>query len=256
MANTPGTPASTGTTGSLSSTGNSSSSGLGTSGSVSGGGLGSSRTGGSVSDSAEGGEMGLAAGATLGSETITPLDTAGPATSGYSSGSTGGNDAAGAANRRAEARSRFNAALEEARAGLEALRADAAERGASYRAMATGSTSDWVGEVKSMSSEARKRAEGVANQGKTRASDGLSSLGKVLSETAGVIDERLGAKYGDYARSAARTMQESAARLEAKELGEISNDVRAFVKQSPGTAVGIAAVAGFFLARLFGSSKD
>lgn len=180
----------------------------------------------------------------------TPLDTAGPDVSSTAS------DAA--TDHRNEARSRFNAALEEAKAGIEALRADAAQRGASYKAKATDNTTEWVDEAKALSSQARKRAEDVALSGKSRASDGLSQLGKVLSETASVVDERLGAKYGDYTRSAARSMQETAARLEAKDLGEIGDDVRQFVRTSPGTALGVAAVAGYFIARLLGvgSSKD
>jgi ElaB/YqjD/DUF883 family membrane-anchored ribosome-binding protein len=167
-----------------------------------------------------------------------------------------GTTAAESSNRRAEARSRFNSALEEARAGIDALRADAKERGANYRAMATGTTSDWVDDIKSMSGDARKRAEEAANKGKSKASDGLSALGRVVSDTASVIDERLGAKYGDYARSAARSMQETAARIEAKEIGELGDDVRAFVRKSPGTALGIAAVTGFFLARLVGAGSS
>jgi ElaB/YqjD/DUF883 family membrane-anchored ribosome-binding protein len=194
-------------------------------------------------------DMGLQAGAALATGTATPL---------MSESTQGGAGSEAASNRRAEARSRFSAALEEARAGLDALRADAAERGANYRAMATGSTSEWMDDVRAVGGSARKKAEDLAGQGKTRASDGLSALGKIFSETATVIDERLGAKYGDYARGAARSMQETAARLEAKEVAEISDDVRTFVRSSPGTALGIAAVTGFFLARLFGagSSKD
>jgi ElaB/YqjD/DUF883 family membrane-anchored ribosome-binding protein len=210
-------------------------------GGTAGAGLGSSGTSGSS--------------ASLGSGSTTPLDTAGPAVNGAGAA---GTSTESAQNRRAEARSRFNSALEEARAGLEALRADAAERGASYRSKATSNTADWVEEMKSLGEGARKRAGDAAVQGKTRASDGLQALGRAVSDTATVIDERLGAKYGDYARSAARTMQETAARLEAKEIGEIGDDVRTFVRSSPGTAIGIAAVAGFFIARLFGagSSKE
>ena len=173
-----------------------------------------------------------------------------------SGSSIGSSESAGALNRRAEARTRFNSALEEARAGLDALRADAKERGANYRAMASGTTSDWVDDVKAMSGEARKRAEDAAKVGKSKASDGLSTLGRVVSDTASVIDERLGAKYGDYARSAARSMQETAARLEAKEFDELGDDVREFVRKSPGTALGIAAVSGFFLARLLGAGRS
>ena len=258
MAKTPGTPASDATpNASLGDNGAGAGGGSGLGGASLGqtdGGIGAATGTGETYD---GGDMGLEAGAALASGTTTPLDTAGPVTSGSAAGGSSGAGAGeAAANRRAEARSRFNAALEEARAGLEALRADAAERGASYRAKAAGSTTDWVHELKTMSGEARKRAEGAASQSKTRASDGLSSLGKALSETASVIDERLGAKYGDYARSAARSIQESAARLDSKEVAEIGDDVRDFVRKSPGTAIGIAAVTGFFIARLLGVGSD
>lgn len=202
-------------------------------------------------------DMGLQAGATLATGTATPLMSE-TASSGASSDQGNAGGSGGSNSRRAEARSRFSAALEEARAGLEALRADAAERSANYRAMATGNTSEWMDDVKAMSGSARKKAGDLAGQGKTKASDGLSALGKIFTDTAAVIDDRLGPKYGDYARGAARSVQETAARLESKEVAEIGDDVRDFVRKSPGTAIGIAAVAGFFVARMFGagSSKD
>lgn len=158
---------------------------------------------------------------------------------------------------RTEARSRFNAAIEEARAGVSALKSEALAKGSEYRKTATAGTADWVDEAKAVGEQARQRAAQLALDGKTRASDGLSQLGKTVSGTADTIDDKLGKQYGDYARTAARTMQEAAAKLDAKDLGELGDDARRFVKDSPGTAIGIAAIVGFFLARLFrGSSKD
>lgn len=159
---------------------------------------------------------------------------------------------------RAEARTRFNAAIEEARAGVAALKSEARAKGSEYRKTASSSTADWVDEAKAMGEQARKRAAELAKDGKARASDGLASLGKTVSGTAATIDEKLGKQYGDYARSAARTIQEASAKLDAKDLGELGEDARKFIKESPGAAIGIAAVAGFFLARMFrgGSSDD
>ena len=158
---------------------------------------------------------------------------------------------------RAEARSRFNAAIEEARAGVSALRSEARARGSEYRKTATASTADWVDDAKAMGEQAKERAAQLAKDGKSRASDGLASLGKTVSGTARTIDDKLGKQYGDYARSAARTMQEASAKLDAKDLGELGEDARKFIKESPGAAIGIAAVAGFFIARMFrGSPKD
>ena len=158
---------------------------------------------------------------------------------------------------RAEARSRFNAAIDEARAGVSALKSEALARGSEYRKTATSNTADWVDDAKAMGEQAKQRAARLAEDGKSRASDGLASLGKTVSGTAKTIDDKLGKQYGDYARTAARTMQEAAAKLDAKDLGELGDDARKFIKESPGAAIGIAAVAGFFLARMFrGSSED
>ena len=53
-------------------------------------------------------------------------------------------------------------------------------------------------------------------------------------------------------------MQESAAKLDSKDLNELGDDAKEFVRKSPGLAIGIAAVAGFLLSRVFkgGSSND
>ena len=159
---------------------------------------------------------------------------------------------------RTEARSRFNAAIDEARAGVSALKAEALNRGSEYRKTATAGTAEWVDDAKAMGEQAKQRASQLAKDGKTRASDGLSQLSKTVSGTATTLDDKLGKQYGDYARTAARTMQEAAAKLDAKDLGELGEDARRFVKDSPGAAIGIAAVAGFFLAKLFrgGGSDD
>ena len=161
---------------------------------------------------------------------------------------------------RAEARSRFNAAIDEAKAGVEALRSEAAERTSAYRAKASAKlgegTADWVGEAKAMGEDAKVRGAKLAQDGKSRASDGLAALGKTVSDNAGLIDDKFGAQYGDYARTAARTMQEAAAKLDSKEFAELGDDAREFVRSSPAAAIGIAAVAGFFIAKLFKGSKD
>ena len=107
-----------------------------------------------------------------------------------------------------------------------------------------------------MGGQAKQRAAELAQDGKTRASDGLATLSKTVSDAATTIDDKLGKQYGDYARTAARTMQEAAAKLEAKDLGELGDDARKFIKDSPGAAIGIAAVAGFFLAKMFRGSSD
>ena len=127
---------------------------------------------------------------------------------------------------RDEAKSRFNAALEEARAGAAALGAEARDKVGGYRDQAKTRSGDWAGDAKT-------KAVGLARDGKTKASEALTGLSRVVEENAPTIDENLGAQYGDYART------------------ELGDDAREFVRKSPGTAVGLAALAGFLLARLF-----
>lgn len=152
--------------------------------------------------------------------------------------------AASGADKRTEAKSRFNAALEEARAGATLLGEDARERAQVYRTQAKSKGDDWA-------SEAKTKAGELAVEGKARASDALNSLGRVVDENAGVIDEKLGPKYGDYARSASKSLQNTAAKLDQKSVEELGEDARELVRKSPAAAVGLAALAGFLLARLF-----
>lgn len=148
-----------------------------------------------------------------------------------------------------EAKTRFNAALDEAKAGAAALKGEAASRAAAYRDEAKVRSEDWAG-------DAKKRAGDLAVEAKTKTSDGIASLGKVVSENSTLIDEKLGEKYGDYARSASRSLQETAAKLDSKSVDELSEDARAMVRKSPGAAVGLAAVVGFMFARLFSGGRN
>lgn len=146
--------------------------------------------------------------------------------------------------KRAEAKSRFNAALEEARAGAALLGEEARERAGTYRSQARARGDDWMVEAKS-------RAGEMAREGKVKASEALTGLSRMVGDNAGTIDENLGAKYGDYARSASHKLQETARKLDQKSVEELGEDAREMVRKSPGTAVALAALGGFLLARLF-----
>lgn len=152
---------------------------------------------------------------------------------------------------RSEAKSRFNAAVSEAKAGAAALRAEATERAGVYREQAGRKSQDWVADAKAYGEEARVKGKDLATQGKGKVSEGLTALGQAVSDSAHVVDEKLGAKYGDYARSASRGLQDAATRLDQKSVDELGEDARAYIRKSPGAAVGIAAVFGFLLSRLF-----
>ncbi len=144
-----------------------------------------------------------------------------------------------------EAKAKFTKAIEEAKAKAEG-----------YRDQLSAKSTDWVEEAKDIAGQAKGRAADLAVEGKAKASDAIATLGKLVGDNAKTIDEKLGTRYGDYARTAARTMQESAAKLDSKDLNELGDDAKEFVRKSPGLAVGIAAAFGFLLSRLFkGSNK-
>lgn len=107
-----------------------------------------------------------------------------------------------------------------------------------------------------LTGQAGDKARDYAQQGLLRAGEGLGQLSRSLEDAAQQIDEKLGAQYGDYARSAAGQVTAFADRLQAKDVDELVEDVRDFVRQSPGAAIGIAATVGFTLARLVQAGID
>ncbi len=143
-----------------------------------------------------------------------------------------------------EAKSRFNAALEEAKAGASALKEEAVTRASSYRDQALDTGEHW-------SSEARTMAGDLAVEGKAKASGALLGLSRLVDENAAKIDANLGPKYGDYARSASQSLRETADTLERKSIEELGDDARTFVREKPAAAVGLAALVGFVVSRMF-----
>ncbi len=154
------------------------------------------------------------------------------------------------------AKQRFAKALDEAKAGAQQLGKEAQERVGVYKEKVTGARTEWMDEAKAMSSQAKDQAFILANEGKARASEAISGLGKLVEENAATIDSKVGVKYGDYARSAARGMQDAATKLETRELGELGEDAKEFVRKSPGIAVGLAAAVGFLVSRMFKKSGN
>jgi hypothetical protein len=153
-------------------------------------------------------------------------------------------------------KARFSRALDEAKAGAQQLGKEAQERADLYREKLTATGSELAGEAKARAEQAKDKASGLAVEGKAKASEALGTLARLVEDNVGIVDEKVGAKYGDYARSAAKGLNDAAARLEAKDLNELGEDVKQFVRTSPGLAIGIAAAGGFLLARLFKGSNN
>ncbi len=130
-----------------------------------------------------------------------------------------------------------------------------AGRGRSGSARGGGSTGGGLMEkVRSggdkLSEQAADKARGFVGQGIERSAEALANVGKLVGDTASGLDERLGEEYGDYARRAAETLENTANRLASKDADELIDDTREFIRKSPGVALAGAAIVGFAIARL------
>lgn len=111
-------------------------------------------------------------------------------------------------------------------------------------------------EIGKLKSQAGEKARDAANRGKDRAAEALDGIGKIIRESAGTIDEKVGSQYGDYARSAAESVEGFANKVDAKNLDDLLEETRQFVRKSPAVAIGAAAAIGFVLARVIRSGRD
>ncbi|MDH7973153.1 hypothetical protein QH494_13270 [Sphingomonas sp. AR_OL41] len=107
-----------------------------------------------------------------------------------------------------------------------------------------------------MTKEATGKARAYAEDGKARVGGVLDELSKMMGDAAGTVDEKVGAQYGNYARSAADAVSGFSESLKSKNVDDIVADARDFVKKSPAIAIGTAAAIGFVLVRLIKSGLD
>jgi ElaB/YqjD/DUF883 family membrane-anchored ribosome-binding protein len=104
--------------------------------------------------------------------------------------------------------------------------------------------------------QAGAKAREAADRGKERASEALGGIGKILRDSAETIDEKVGTQFGDYARKAADTVDGFADKMDGKQVDDMLEDARQFVRKSPAVAIGAAAAIGFVLARIVRSGRD
>jgi ElaB/YqjD/DUF883 family membrane-anchored ribosome-binding protein len=107
-----------------------------------------------------------------------------------------------------------------------------------------------------LTKDATGKARAYAEDGKARVGGVLDELSKMMGDAAGTVDEKVGAQYGGYARSAADAVSGFSESLKSKNVDDIVADARDFVKKSPAIAIGTAAALGFVLMRLIKSGLD
>ncbi len=141
--------------------------------------------------------------------------------------------------------------------GTDSIIAGASDQGTAehidVEAPAGGPFDRFTEQTAGLRNQAFDKARDYANQGKDRATDALDGLSRVVGDTARTVDQSIGAEYGDYARRAADAVQGMAANLRNKDVDELYDDARTFVRNSPALAIGVAAVVGFSLVRLIKS---
>lgn len=96
----------------------------------------------------------------------------------------------------------------------------------------------------------------AADDGKARAGGALDQVAQLLTDAADQVDGKLGEQYGRYARDAAGQVQTFAETVRNKDVDELLDDARSFVRASPAVAIGIAAALGFAAARLIQAGVD
>lgn len=111
-------------------------------------------------------------------------------------------------------------------------------------------------EAGKLTGQAGEKLRALADDGKARATGALDELAKTIEDTAATIDEKVGPQFGGYARSASGAVTNFADTLRDKEIDDLLDDARDFVRKSPGVAIGAAAAVGFVLARLVQSGID
>lgn len=115
---------------------------------------------------------------------------------------------------------------------------------------------DWKTHIDPLKEQATKTAMSAAGVAKDKTGTAMQSLAKLITDTAGTVDAKLGPQYGDYARQAAEAVAGAADTLDSKDIDQLMTEARDFVRKSPAVAIGAAAVAGFVLMRLAKGSDD
>lgn len=136
------------------------------------------------------------------------------------------------------------------------FQAESDASGTDKPALFAGARQAFKDEAGKLSSQGIDKAKAYAVDGKDRAGGALEEFAKLLTDAAGTVDEKLGAQYGDYARSAANSLSGFGDTLRNKDVDDLLADAKELVKKSPAVAIGTAAAVGFVLARLVKSGLD
>lgn len=104
--------------------------------------------------------------------------------------------------------------------------------------------------------KANEQVFAFAAQGKDRVTDSLDGVARYVGDIAAQVEEKLGPQYAGYARQAADAVSGVSASLRDKDVAELFDDARGYVRKSPAVAIGAAAAAGFLISRLVKAGSE
>ncbi|GAA0481767.1 hypothetical protein GCM10009096_24980 [Parasphingorhabdus litoris] len=140
--------------------------------------------------------------------------------------------------------------------GVNVKKATSAKPSAPLKAGATRAASTQSNTASDLKERAIDKARTTANDGKAKAGEAIETFSEMIENSAKTIDENVGEKYGDYARSAADAVSSFAEKVNSKDVDEMVEDARSFVRKRPAVAIGAAAVVGLLVSRLIKSGMD
>jgi ElaB/YqjD/DUF883 family membrane-anchored ribosome-binding protein len=97
--------------------------------------------------------------------------------------------------------------------------------------------------------------DAMAN-GKDRTTDVLDDVQAMIDDVARSIDDRLGPQFGAYAHKAADAVSSMSTSLKSRDVDELIEHARDFVRRKPVLAIGGAAAIGFLVARLLKAEPE
>jgi ElaB/YqjD/DUF883 family membrane-anchored ribosome-binding protein len=109
-------------------------------------------------------------------------------------------------------------------------------------------------QISTLTGQAGERARTLADDGKSQATNFLQTVAQIVADAAGSVEDRLGSQYAGFGQRASSSINSLASTLDQRSVDDLIGDARSFVQRSPAIAIGIAAVAGFAVARVVRSS--
>ncbi len=107
-----------------------------------------------------------------------------------------------------------------------------------------------------LAADVSAKANALAAEQKDMASGYLSDISEAVDSFTSTLDQKGHGSIAEYTRVAAEEIRRMSRAIEARDLGDLANEVGAFARRRPAVFYGGALAIGFGLARFLASSKS